>query len=857
MKSPFAIFRKNARVLTVVLTGLAMFAFVVMDQLRSNPQLFPILMAGLLLGTAFWILGRPSGHGNEYGIGGLLLGVVLMAYVVPAFTGDGAAVELTIGSLSEQEVNEHLRRRQLANQFVAQARSETEQQPSQPPFNFGADGKDSAAMSMILRHEADEMGIGLSDEAVNDFIMQVTDSKLSQKQFKEIRQKMRLSETELYDILRENLRANLALQMLVPTEYTTPAQFWKYYQQLNVKQEIQVAAIPVEDFLDHPDVGEPSDGEVVALFEKYKNNAPAGFLSPEPAFRQPRKIRIAYLEVDYEQASARLQKDPEQMVTDEEVEQFYEDNKAIRYRDSTNDNDEQPPFDFSIFPNDDKPNEDKPIDSVLKDDPSEEKPSPKSETPKPETSKTETPDKKSDDAPKSKTDDKADNGAQFSVADDEDSAADTKTEADEKSKTDDKVEADDEAVEASDPKGSEEPEPDEPPVEAPIPVTYFPLDDELKEEIRDELLHDRVILEVEQIRVRAEGFIRDLEDEYIIGAETTNELTAEEKATQAKTMTDAIKKYAAAEGLRYVELKSLGFRELSDEGEKAAKLWNEIHGAESQPEDADLPTLNYLIAQAIEPTVVQDFNRTEPPTTLQVLFGREDERLFSRESAQDPISNNQYVYWKLEDKASEVPKLDDPDIRKQVVAAWKEQKSREPAEQRATDLAELVRKALADKQTMDEALTGQTVTDTADSVEVTVLDTGELFSWLTIPTAQSPIAFIKPPPALSTIAAVEKAGNEFMRMAFDGLDVGEVGVAPNADMTAYHIILVKDRIPAVPEGDAKFQDEFTKETLFGSYIPQLNGATSTYYYLTDGNQGAMTGRWRQKLLKKYEYKRSK
>ena len=53
MRSPFAIFRKHAKVLTVVLTGLAMFAFVVMDQLDSNPQLFPIIMSGLLLGAAF------------------------------------------------------------------------------------------------------------------------------------------------------------------------------------------------------------------------------------------------------------------------------------------------------------------------------------------------------------------------------------------------------------------------------------------------------------------------------------------------------------------------------------------------------------------------------------------------------------------------------------------------------------------------------------------------------------------------------------------------------------------------------------------------------------------------------------
>ncbi|MBT4866045.1 MAG: hypothetical protein HON53_13145 [Planctomycetaceae bacterium] len=839
MKSPFAIFRKNARVLTVVLTGLAMFAFVVMDQLRSNPQLFPILMAGLLLGCAFWILGRPSGHGNEYGVGGLLLGVVLMAYVVPTFTGADAAVELTIGSLSEQDVNEHLRRRQLANQFVAQARSETEQQPSQPPFNFGADGKDSAAMSMILRHEADQMGIGLSDKAVNDFIMEVTDSKLSQKQFKEIRMKLRLSETELYEILRENLRANLALQMLVPREYTTPAQFWEYYRRLNVKQEIQVAAIPVSDFV--PGVGDPSDSDVLALFDQYKNNAPTGFLTPEPAFKQPRKIRIAYLEVDYEQVSARIQKDPKRTVTDEEVEQFYEENKAIRYREPSSGDDEQPPFDLSTFPGSGlstPPDEDKPIDPVLKDDPLTEKQP--SETDKP---KTESPDKKSDDASKSNPDDKADDGAQFSVSDDsvsDNSASDNSASDD--TATDSKADTDDEPA---------------PPALPETPPKYFPLDDELKDEIRDELLHDRVTLEVEQIRVRVEGFIRDLEDEYIIGAETAKEPTAEEKAAQAKTMTDAIQKYATAEGLRYVELELLGFRELSEKGEKAAKLWNEIHGAETQPEDSDLPTLNYLIAQAIEPTAVQDFNRSEPPTTLQVLFGRQDERLFSRESAQDPISNNQYVYWKLEDKASEVPTLEDPDIRKQVVAAWKEQQARKPAEERATELAKRVREALAEKQTMEQALKDQTVTGKSDGLELTVQDTGELFSWLTIPTAQSPIAFIKPPPALSTIAAVEKAGNDFMRTAFDGLDVGEVGVAPNADMTAYHIILVKNRIPETPEGDAKFHEDFSKETLFGSYIPQLNGATSTYYYLTDGNQGAMTGRWRQKLLKKYDYKRSK
>ena len=36
MRSPFAIFRKHQKMAMVILTGLSMFAFVVMDQLRAG-----------------------------------------------------------------------------------------------------------------------------------------------------------------------------------------------------------------------------------------------------------------------------------------------------------------------------------------------------------------------------------------------------------------------------------------------------------------------------------------------------------------------------------------------------------------------------------------------------------------------------------------------------------------------------------------------------------------------------------------------------------------------------------------------------------------------------------------------------
>ena len=70
MRSPFAIFRKHQRVAMVILTGLSMFAFVVMDQLRAeSPMTMPILAAaaGMML---FGFFGYQRGEPVTWGVAG-------------------------------------------------------------------------------------------------------------------------------------------------------------------------------------------------------------------------------------------------------------------------------------------------------------------------------------------------------------------------------------------------------------------------------------------------------------------------------------------------------------------------------------------------------------------------------------------------------------------------------------------------------------------------------------------------------------------------------------------------------------------------------------------------------------------
>ncbi len=229
MKSPFAIFREHQKVLMVVLTGLAMFSFMVMGSFTgdtSNATL-PLLcgVAGMaLFGFIGWRRGEPVTFGAVGIALGVVIGVVLMRH---AGSGPKPPIQTDAGDLSRQELNTLITRRNTANQFIRQAIIKAdippymqnnamyaqvlEQQISQQMFGFGRDRddiSDDVVTGFLLDKEADEMGISLSEQAVSDYINRVTNKKLTPQDFNSVLKALHVSESEVFEAIRGELRAN-------------------------------------------------------------------------------------------------------------------------------------------------------------------------------------------------------------------------------------------------------------------------------------------------------------------------------------------------------------------------------------------------------------------------------------------------------------------------------------------------------------------------------------------------------------------------------------------------------------------------------------------------------------------------
>ena len=64
------------------------------------------------------------------------------------------------------------------------------------------------------------------------------------------------------------IKARLAFQLKSPEVSLTPDQYWNFYQKFNVREELEVAALPVEDF--KKEIAEPTEAEMKAFYENYK-----------------------------------------------------------------------------------------------------------------------------------------------------------------------------------------------------------------------------------------------------------------------------------------------------------------------------------------------------------------------------------------------------------------------------------------------------------------------------------------------------------------------------------------------------------------------------------------------------------
>ena len=904
MKSPFAIFRKHQKVLMVLLVGLAMFAFIFLDSLtgtNSGQTLVPIMF--VLLGAGvFWIIGTQTGKPSSYAAFGAVIGAAAGLFFPKLGAPPDAVTFQPIAGvhaddLSNRELDQLVQRRQIANNFVRAAY----EKGSPFPGAMGAEGqqfqqlmirfwqqrfdsfrfrlgnpdlREDVVFGYLLRQEAEQMGLIVSDAAVTEYIKQISTGQgarngLTATDFRAIRNQMHIGESQLYDILRDEMQARQVMSLSVPPDFATPEQIWQQHQKLNVTAELEAAAVPVEAFV--AEVKAPSQSELRELFDNHREFFPDQIGPGMPGFRQPRRISIGCLEADFETVKSQVAQ-----VEDEEIEAFYNEQKDAYYRidtlpDTQNvEADESKPLDPEFVPEAAKmPAQEDSADKDATDGnpPASPEPSKGGAAEKKEGPQTDT---------DAKTDAKEESGAKEAPKDaapgsdkktlpveaesgDEDAPKEAQN-APPTEKPDAKPsQAKTPDVKASEPKKPETkaPEAKTPDVKAPEPKKaemkapeaktpdvkaselktpaaktpeagapdgakaetkesvpqYRPLDEDLKSEIRDQLLYRRTKEEMKRRIVAAMSHMRDLGLGYNAPKDDPERLTAKEIAKKMQT-------FAKENGLSYRQTKPLSAEELRD-------------------------SEDYPIGAATEP-VDNPFEAGQATTVVELLFSGESDQLYTPQEAEDAMTGSRFAYWPIHINPAHAPEFGDKGIREQVLAAWKQEQAKPKAKERADALAEIVRKAGSDEAlTMAEALAEQTATGKKDAAKLPIRSTPP-FAWYTRTTPSAPQlnpfeSPQEPPLRLSTIPGIDKADNAFMEAVFR-LKQGEVAVVANADETAYYVVKVKKRSPSETSDEDQMRQQFLGEDVF---------ASRPHQFLSQQEQQLAYYRWGQEFLTKY------
>ncbi len=260
------------------------------------------------------------------------LGVVCMvAFVFGSVTcqpsgprgnvANAPVVEIHNTTYREYDIDALRKSRQLANQFVAAVAGEAGQRMPQAPF--GSASEESVVDALLLAEKAQSMGMVVSDQAINDFIAEITAGRLTNQTIQAIVAKQGTSARQVFDSLRTELLASNMLQNMLPREFmqgATPAERWDLYLRVHRRAYISVLPVYVKDFTGKTHA--VSDEELQRFFNEYKDRLPDPN-SPTPGFRKPAEASFEFVFADfnkfYEQALAK--------VTPEEISKYYEEHK--------------------------------------------------------------------------------------------------------------------------------------------------------------------------------------------------------------------------------------------------------------------------------------------------------------------------------------------------------------------------------------------------------------------------------------------------------------------------------------------------------------------------------------------------
>ena len=836
MSSAFTFFRRNQQVTMVAVVILSMLAFT-LDTVFSDRGTHFVLL-GLLIGALiFSFFGISRGQWIKFGIAGGVLGAVC-GFVFPKILtpSTGFFVDSALGAFDEKRMMDLQLQRNIPNLFMQRAFEKAIAPGTAmyaPQFGFGHEaGTDDLTFAEMMRAEADKLGIVVTDKMVSDWINDRTQEKLSRAAFAEIRQNLNfgtgvISEQRLLDCFRSEIKALMAYQILRPQPSSVPQGpdvYFATFKRTKVRERLNTVRLDVDAFVGQ--VADPSEAEIASLFQEGRLRFPNELEPGSAGFRQFSKAKLAYLELGYKKVEASLTPP-----TDAEIEAYYTDNLNKLYRKPAEPAPATPAStspkapETSAVPTpgetpsgEPEPEEPKPEEPEPEEPKAEE---PKTEEPKAEEPKTEEPKTEEQKTEEPKAEERAADEC-LPVLDEESEALPAAAQAtapDEKAAELPVVDKTTGAPAAGTPAIPDESTASDTP-EFVIPkIEYKPLDDELKAEIREQLMDtkvrtaldnqtDAIMIDMKKLEEKRVGYRFSLfEKQRDI---SKDDLYQKMRESSAETLV-AMQALGAEHNCEFVESALLSYAELV-EGE------------------------SYPIGSATVPageTVAQHVFSAFPDDVTN------DATLFAGERAVrnsfDPDGGETRYAWVITDYAPTfVPTLEDPGIRDQVVLAFKRTKARELAKVRGAELVTAINAGLekpeGEKKTMSETLEGMTVLGTEGSPVLSMRQTLP-FSWMEqsmtpqVNFRQQPTARLSSIRFADEIAGtIRYAGPKFMQVVFGELGNSEVAVVPNEDFSNYYVVQVLDRTPADQNGEDILRQQFLTE---GKQFGFTRGAVAT------------------------------
>jgi len=677
----------------------------------------------------------------------------------------------------------------------------------------------------LLAQHATELGLVIDDQGINALLSELMQDRVSPETISEILGQMRLGVNQLFAALEQELLAIRLRELFsVSLGGATPAQRWDYFQRLRREVSIESFPVRVADFVDK--IPDPDESTIRGFFAQHKLEFYDPW-SPEPGFREPKKAAFEYLKADYATFVDRV------TVTDEEIEQEYEKNKDRLYQ-----QEQLPSLEGPVLPEEEAmpAEESKPEPAEeSKSEPAEEsKPEPAEESkPEPAEESKPEPDEESKSEPaeeskpepaeESKPEPAEESKPEPAEESKPEPAEESKSEPAEESKSEPAEETKPEPAEATKPEPERSPESAEPVPEAPKPAdttaptmgSPFRLVSFAEEQASGEAVAGRErpgTAEAASPPDAPSGDERagDVAEESQQGEEAA----AETAAPAQNASTDAGDDVPAPQYVPLEKVRDEIRRRLAraKAPEQMQKLLNDLQAAIARyREDLIRHKVEEDLqkGQALPPPEKPDLRKLadehglvyENPGMVSALAAQQLDIgkstvgeasfvtvLFERLPTHRPAisqdhENNLYLFWKLEEVDERVPELDEPEVRERVVRAWKMVQARTLAEQEAERLAAKAREA-------GQALRA-VFPDRAEAAEIVESDP---FSWLTYGGIH-PLMAQGRPPRISEVRGVTMPGDDFMQAVF-GLDVGGVGVAPNAPKSEYYVVRLIESNPA-------------------------------------------------------------